>query len=73
MAEVVSLAAAHRQRHGHEPGEEMVDKKELARVFSVSTRTVERWIGRGCPVALRLYGSGPPRFYVSAIKAWHRG
>jgi hypothetical protein len=72
--EVRSLAEARerRERRQQRDTEALVTKRQVAEHFNVVPRTVERWMDRGCPVALRLWGgSGAPRFHISDISAWH--
>jgi hypothetical protein len=61
-----------RERQQQRDTEALVTKRQVAEHFNVVPRTVERWIEKGCPVALRLWGgSGAPRFHISDISAWH--
>ena len=49
-----------------------VSKLDVARVFSVSVRTVERWMEHGCPY--HRFGvagvEGMPRFKIAAVEEW---
>jgi phage terminase Nu1 subunit (DNA packaging protein) len=71
--EVVSLNEARERRaRQHGTQEQLLSKKELAATMGVTPRTVDRWVAKGLPVALRLWGgSGAPRFHLSACTEWH--
>jgi len=43
---------------------------DVARVFRVSVRTVQRWIGQGMPVLRRGRGGRPTLFDVAAVLRW---
>ena len=49
-----------------------VSKSEVAKAFSVSIRTVERWMEHGCPY--HRFGvagvEGMPRFKIVAVEEW---
>lgn len=47
----------------------LLDRAGLARACSVSTATVDRWVGAGCPV-VRI--GCAPRFELAAILDWLR-
>lgn len=71
-AQVVSIdrlraARAARSAVDDEP---RVKKREIARLFGVSPRTIERWMNLGMPYE-RPYGDrGHVRFVVSRCRAW---
>lgn len=50
--------------------ERFVTAAELARTLSVSERTVDRWVARGCPSD--RWGVRMRRFQVSRVVAWRR-
>lgn len=56
-----------RARAGREP---WVNAKRVAEHFQVSTRTVQRWKGRGAPF---LPAGGSVRYKISALESWLRG
>ncbi len=46
-------------------------RKELCAVFTVSERTVFRWLREGCPcVRIGKGGKGDARFKVSEVEEW---
>lgn len=50
-----------------------MDKKELAERFSVSVRTVERWMKHGCPyrkIGASGLGGKAVRFRLEEVDAW---
>lgn len=65
-AVVLSFEAAQQRRAM--ASEPWVKKEAVAGHFSVSTRTVYRWVKAGCPVK-RLRG-GTLRFQLGPIGAW---
>lgn len=74
MGELGDLAAARerRERRLQRDTEALLTKRQIAEHFAVTVRTVDRWMTKGCPVALKLWGgSGAPRFHVSAVSEWH--
>lgn len=52
------------------PGPSLLSTAELARTLSVGVPTIRRWTKQGCPVALRLPGSGQYRFVLDAVQEW---
>lgn len=48
----------------------VVNKGELARLFRVSTPTVDGWIAKGCPVKAGGSNGVPYEFDVDQVKAW---
>jgi hypothetical protein len=73
-AQVFNFADAQelRQRRREKLDEPLLGRRQLARAISVSPRTIDRWVAKGMPVALRLWGgSGGPRFRVSDVAEWH--
>lgn len=69
MGEVLDLAAA-RERRGPRT-ESLLTKTEIAAHFSVSTRTITRWMDRGLPFE-KPFESGSVRFSLHACDAWMR-
>lgn len=64
----VVLSFADAQRRRELLNEPWVKREAVAQHFSVSTRTVYRWVKDGCPVK-RLRG-GTMRFQIGAISEW---
>lgn len=51
--------------------EKFITKSELCEFFTVSERTVFRWLREGCPcVRIGTGGKGDARFRVSNVEAW---
>lgn len=50
--------------------ERFITKKELASLFSVSTRTVERWCLRGLPHLIIGENGNGRRFKSSSVEKW---
>lgn len=51
--------------------EKFITKSELCEFFSVSERTVFRWLREGCPcVRIGARGKGDARFRVSNVEVW---
>lgn len=63
---VIDFAAARRRRG--QSTEPWVKKEAVAGYFDVSTRTVYRWVEKGCPIK-RLRG-GTLRFQIGVISDW---
>ena len=66
---VIDFAAAKRRRE--QSTEPWVKKEDVAEHFSVSTRTVYRWVEAGCPIK-RLRG-GTLRFQIGPLSDWLDG
>lgn len=48
-----------------------IRRNELCAAFTVSERTVFRWLREGCPcVRIGARGKGDARFKVSEVEAW---
>ena len=63
IAEALDRGPAKRRR---------LTRAEAATHWSVSTRSVDGWLAKGCP-CLRLGGpGGSPRFDVEELDQWHR-
>ena len=63
---VLDFATAKRRRE--QSSEPWVKKEDVAKYFSVSTRTVYRWVEAGCPIK-RLRG-GTLRFQIGPLSDW---
>lgn len=63
-----------RARRARASEEDLLTKTQLAEALGLkSTKTIERYVAKGMPVALYLWGgSGAPRFYLSDCLEWHR-
>lgn len=51
--------------------ENYVRRAELGKFFTVSQRTISRWLREGCPcVRIGASGRGDARFRISAVEEW---
>lgn len=66
MGQVVELAAVRAQRRGQEKPK---TKREIAEHFSVTERTITRWMARGLPYDKPFEG-GSVRFNLARCVEW---
>ncbi len=71
LGKVISIDAARNARKSRGPQERPKTKAEVAEHFSVSVRTIDRWMTRGMPYEKPFEG-GSVRFNLSACEEWFR-